>query len=67
MACWTGALSHGLARKKIGERECVGVRQTQQTRERAQGLVLAGADQDRLDAIQCVAQLCRRKADQQRN
>jgi len=35
----------------------IGVEHTQQAREGAQGLVLAGANQERLDAIECVAEL----------
>ena len=57
----------GTGAEKIGQREFVGVRQPQQTRECAQGFVLAGADHQRFDTIECVAELRRRKADEQRS
>ena len=47
----------GTGAKKIGGRKFVGMGQAQQTRERAQRLVLAGTDHERFDAIQRVTQL----------
>jgi len=55
---WTDA-------QEIGERKFVGVRQSQQARERRERLVLEGTDQQRLDYIQRMALLGGRKTDEQ--
>jgi len=52
-----GCTLPGARAEKVGKGEMVGVGHTQQAREGAQGLVLAGANQERLDAIECVAEL----------
>jgi len=52
-----GCTLPGARAEKVGEGEMVGVGHTQQAREGTQGLVLAGANQERLDAIEGVAEL----------